>query len=187
MSLIVGKRYLNRFRDSKMRIGIFGGSFNPIHQGHINVALSSIKMLGLDYLIMMVAYNNPYKPAYKKSVTERALEIQERIRHNKVLICTMEGELKHQFTYRSIKYLRPRLPHVSFFLIMGGDTATHFHKWEGRDIITKNATLAVFDRLQYTYKAAFSKTCCKMPQSVYRMKRSGLSSTFIRSLNKEEE
>ena len=187
MSLIIGKQYLNRFRDTNMRIGIFGGSFNPIHAGHVNLALSAMKILKLDYVMMVIAYNNPYKPMYKKTVMERAIEIQKLVKHPKILICVIKGELKYKFTYQTVQYLTSHLPQIEWFLLMGADNIKHFHKWEGNEFVTSKTKLAVFDRPIYTYQAIFSKTCCKIPGSIYRIKRSSLSSTLIRNLNKEDK
>lgn len=186
MSLIIGRRYLNKFRHMNAHIGIFGGSFNPIHAGHLNLALSALKVLKLDYIIMMIAYSNPYKPKYKKTVYERAKEIASLIKHPRILICTMKDELKYKFTAQTVRYLTDHFPNISWHILMGADNITLFHKWEGKDFVLRKSKLAVFDRPKYTYKAIFSKTGCQMPESVYRIKRSSLSSTLIRSLTKEE-
>ncbi|MCA8887074.1 MAG: nicotinate-nucleotide adenylyltransferase [Hyphomonadaceae bacterium] len=111
-----------------MKIGLFGGSFDPAHEGHAHVAETALKRLGLDRVWWLVSPQNPLKP--KSSPIAGRIASAERHAHGRNMIVTdLEQRLGCAFTYQTLRALKRRYPGVSFTLIMGADNLANFRKW----------------------------------------------------------
>ncbi len=134
-----------------MRIGIFGGSFDPVHIEHVRMASSAIECLRLDKLYVVPAAQPPHKPW--KRMTEdgvrlRALEIafQE---IEKAEICPYEIEQQGtSYTYLTCRYFRQKYPTAQLFFLVGTDMLRDFPSWKEPKDILSNATLAVCARAE---------------------------------------
>ncbi|MEG1043291.1 MAG: nicotinate (nicotinamide) nucleotide adenylyltransferase [Oscillospiraceae bacterium] len=126
-----------------MKIGVFGGSFNPIHIGHIKLATFAKEKLGLDKLIIVPVGN----PCHKES--SNLIDGKDRINmcklafegYNNIEVCPFEVERTEQsYTSTTIHMLKVQYPDDEFFLIMGSDMFLHFDKWhcyeELKDMVT---------------------------------------------------
>lgn len=111
-----------------MKIGLFGGSFDPAHAGHAHVAETALKRLGLDRVWWLVSPQNPLKP--KSSPFARRMQsAQEQAHGPKMVVTDLEQRLQCGFTYETLRALKRLYPGVSFFLIMGADNLANFKRW----------------------------------------------------------
>ena len=133
-----------------MKIGIYGGTFNPIHTGHIHAAKQAADILNLDKLLMIPDRIAPHKEIPSGSPTpEQRLEMLQLAVANEPGIVVSDMELKREgpsYTYLTVEALRAEYPDAELYLLMGTDMFLSFHTWKNPDRITANATLAVMYR-----------------------------------------
>lgn len=136
------------YRWRGLRIGLFGGSFNPPHAGHIHVArLAKIKF-GLDFVWWLVTPQNPLKdenntPPYE----ERHANVEKMLEsYPKQLAAHLETELGSRYTYETVHGLQGAFPQTEFIWICGMDNAYIFHKWERWQDIIKTMPIAFVAR-----------------------------------------
>lgn len=141
-----------------MRIGLFGGSFNPPHAGHLHVGRLAIRRLGLDRLWWLVTPGNPLKErAGLPTLSERMAMARAMARDPRIVVTGFEAELPAPYTIETIRFLQRRLPDVRFVWIMGADGLASFHRWQAWEEIAARVPIAVIDRPGMTLKAPFSK------------------------------
>jgi len=140
-----------------MRIGLFGGTFDPAHAAHRAACLLALHRLGLDRVWWLVTPGNPLKdtsglaPLQKRVAAARALA-----HHPRVDVTDLEARIGTRYTYETITYLVRRCPGVHFVWIMGADNLRGFHRWQRwRDIATL-VPIAIVDRLGPSLYAAAS-------------------------------
>ncbi len=132
-----------------MRIGLFGGSFNPIHNGHIAIGKWMLENKHLDEVWFMVSPQNPLKDAaYCRSATERYAIVQEALKDEAGLIAK-DYELHlptPSYTWNTLQHLKVDYPKDDFILIIGGDNWKHIERWrKWKDILWQYET-AIFPR-----------------------------------------
>lgn len=137
------------------RIGLFGGSFNPPHVGHMRVAETAFRRLGLDQLWWMVTPGNPLKDAAARAPIGSRLEAVRRLAtHPRMRVTALEAELgEPAYTARTIAVLRRRHPHARFVWVMGADGLAQFHRWQEWRHIAALVAIAVVDRPGLRYRA----------------------------------
>jgi len=111
-----------------MKIGLFGGSFDPAHEGHAHVAETALKRLGLDRVWWLVSPQNPLKPR-SSPFEARMKSAQERAGGGRMLVTDFEQHFGCAYTYQTIRKLKQLYPGVKFTLIMGADNLGNFRKW----------------------------------------------------------
>ncbi len=141
-----------------MRIGIFGGTFNPPHLGHRLVSLIAIRRLQLDAVWWVVTPGNPLKensglPALSARMTA-AGKIAD---HPAIFITGFEAEIGTRYTFDTVKYLTDRCAGAHFVWLMGADNLASFHRWQNWRGIADLMPVAVIDRPQSTLRAAHSR------------------------------
>lgn len=136
---------------SGRNIGLFGGSFNPAHNGHIAMSEYGMLSLHLDYVIWLVSPQNPFKPKYKKSLEERSNYAASIIEDDKILVSTMEVEIDSKYTFQTIEFFCSNFKHHNFTWMMGADCLESFHLWENYDKFMELVDIAIFDRPGYSY------------------------------------
>lgn len=135
------------------RIGIFGGSFNPIHLGHLAVAQKVIADDWVDEVWLMVSPQNPLKQSATDLATEtaRLALAREAVRdYSHILVSDFELHLpKPSYTWRTMKALRERHSDCTFSLIIGADNWENFSRWARHEDLLEKHTLLVYPREDY--------------------------------------
>ncbi|MGU9980861.1 nicotinate-nucleotide adenylyltransferase [Phreatobacter sp. HK31-P] len=130
-----------------MRIGLFGGSFNPPHDAHRLVALTALKRLGLDAVWWLVSPGNPLKTGRGLAPLDERIAAARRLaRHPAIHVTGVEAALGTRYTFDTIAKLRARCRGVRFVWIMGADNLAQFHLWQNWRGIAAMVPLAVVDR-----------------------------------------
>lgn len=113
-----------------MRVGLMGGSFNPPHQGHVDAAKTALKSLKLDRILWLVSPQNPLKKEKPLSSTKRIDLIKNLTTHPKFIPTKFEEDFGLKYTFDTVKFLKKRYPHVTFYFITGSDNIHTMPKWD---------------------------------------------------------
>jgi nicotinate-nucleotide adenylyltransferase len=141
-----------------MRIGLFGGTFNPPHDGHRLASLTALSRLGLDRLWWMVTPGNPLKETSDLPALPERMAAARLIAHDpRIDVTDFEAQIGTHYTYDTLSYLKRRCPHVHFVWIMGADNLAGFHKWQKWQAIANMMPIVVIDRPGSTLKAMHSR------------------------------
>lgn len=168
----------------KIRTGLYGGSFNPIHNGHIAIARQMIEKVGLDEVWFMVSPQNPLKErdtllddAKRLEMARKALERQPRLK-----ACDYEFALpRPSYTWHTLQSLWRDYPDREFILMIGADNWAHFGRWYHADDIMRTCNILIYPRRGYNVDALSLPTCAQLVDTgLY-----DVSSTEIRQLIKE--
>ncbi len=132
---------------SGMRIGLFGGSFNPPHAAHRAVSLYAMKRLGLDRVWWLVTPGNPLKDiSGLPPLGERMAAARRLAHHPRIDVTGIEAAIGTSYSYETILWLKRRCPDVRFVWIMGADNLKSFHRWRNWRGIFTALPIAVVDR-----------------------------------------
>jgi nicotinate-nucleotide adenylyltransferase len=183
-----------------LRIGLFGGSFNPPHDGHRLVTLTALRRLELDRVWWIVTPGNPLKDVSTLPPQAARITACRRLMPEPMVDLTgFEAGIGTRYTLDTLRYLKRRCPAVRFVWIMGADNLIQFHRWQGWREIARLMPIAVIDRPGATLRATASRTAqalaarrlpeaqaALLPLSVRRWvmihgRRSPQSSTLLRA------
>ena len=141
-----------------LRIGIYGGSFNPPHAGHRHVSLLALRRLRLDRIWWVVTPGNPLKDHGELApLAERVAQARRIASHPAIAVTSFEEAIGARFTVDTLTYLRRRFPAVRFVWIMGADNLPGFHRWRGWRAIARLMPIAVVDRPGFTLRAPHAR------------------------------
>lgn len=131
-----------------MRVAILGGSFDPVHKGHLQIAKTALKKLAVDEIWFMPTFSSPLKDAQSASFHDRCAMVKRAIHpFRRMRLCTLEGEWGDaSYTIRSVKELIRRYPNHTFCWLIGDDQAQHFDKWKDCEKLKKLINFYVFQR-----------------------------------------
>ena len=132
-----------------MKIGLYFGSFNPVHSGHLMIANFIAEFTVLNQVWMVVSPHNPLKPAgsllqdyHRFHLVELGIGSYKKIKASKI-----EFELpRPSFTINTLTYLKEKFPQHDFSLIMGSDNLETLHKWKNYEIILEDYDIFVYPR-----------------------------------------
>ncbi len=173
-----------------MRIGIFGGAFNPVHNGHLNIADEFYEALGLDKLLFVPTANPPHKSGEGLLSREHRFNMLKLAVENKPYeISTIEFERSEKsYTYNTLVELKKLYPNADFFLIIGADQIINFDKWYRYSDILNMVTLCTAARENEEEKQLIIKSAERLgiKESFYMSSRAVMrvSSSEIRDLIK---
>jgi nicotinate-nucleotide adenylyltransferase len=140
-----------------MRVGLFGGSFNPAHEGHAHVAETARRRMGLDRVIWLVSPQNPLKSRHETADLPERMAGARRLANGPAMIVSdAETKLGSAYTIDTIRSLKARYPGVKFVWIMGADSLATFHRWRGWTQIMREVPVAVVSRPWISLKSRFS-------------------------------
>jgi len=168
------------------KIGLFFGSFNPVHIGHTALANYMLSFQNLDEVWLVVSPQNPLKDKktllnqnHRLHLLNLALEDQ-----NKIKSCDIEFSLPvPSYTIHTLTHLKEKYPETAFSLIMGSDNLTGLHKWKNYEEILKKYSVLVYPRPGFTenpYPNLSSVIITDAPLIE-------ISSTFIRNALREKK
>ena len=140
-----------------MRIGLFGGTFDPPHMAHLGASLLAMKRLKLDRVWWLVTPGNPLKNTRGLAPLEKRIAAAKALTHHPHIDVTgLEAIINTRYTYDTILWLKARCPRVRFVWIMGADNLRSFHRWQNWRGIAKLVPIVVIDRLGPSLYAAAS-------------------------------
>jgi nicotinate-nucleotide adenylyltransferase len=167
-----------------MKIGLYFGSFNPIHTGHLIIASHIIEHTDLQKIWFVVSPQNPLKPSatllneYQRlNMVRLAVENDSRFNASDV-----EFKLpKPSYTIDTLTYLFEKYPKHQFTVLMGSDSYQNLNKWKNYELLVKNYSIVVYNRQNFEVKDnVYNATILNAPLL-------DISSTLIRNLIKEKK
>ncbi len=138
-----------------MRVGLYGGSFNPVHDGHLQVTRIAKAKLGLDRVIWLVTPGNPLK-APPGDLAARVAAVRKAVTDPAMIVSDLEARTGTRFSIDTLRVLQARYPRVHFVWIMGADNLASFHRWRGWAEIMRRVPVAVIARPASMMKALSS-------------------------------
>ncbi len=132
-----------------MTIGLFGGSFNPVHNGHITLAKHMLAAASLDEIWFVVSPQNPFKKSIDLLPEKTRLEMTAIALNNEEHIVASDYEFRlprPSYTWNLLENLKKDYPQHEFVLIMGADNWMVFNKWSHSSEILKNYRILVHSR-----------------------------------------
>ena len=135
-----------------MKIGLFFGSFNPIHIGHLIIANHVLNETALQKVWFVVSPQNPFKPSStllneydRLHLVQKAIEADDRLKASEI-----EFSLpKPSYTAHTLAYLTEKYPTHEFTIIMGSDSFQNLPKWKNAETILSNYSILVYQRPQF--------------------------------------
>ncbi|SJZ79529.1 ribosome silencing factor RsfS/YbeB/iojap/nicotinate (nicotinamide) nucleotide adenylyltransferase,TIGR00482 [Enhydrobacter aerosaccus] len=141
-------------RDTRRRIGLLGGSFNPAHEGHLHVSLEALKRLGLDEVWWLVSPQNPLKSGDgMEPLTTRLAGAKLIGRHPRLRVEAPELLLGTRYTLDTVQALKRLYPWARFVWLMGADILPQLVHWEGWRDLFGAIPIAAFARPGWSYAA----------------------------------
>jgi nicotinate-nucleotide adenylyltransferase len=155
----IAARYLKMpHAEPGMAIGLFGGSFNPPHAGHVLLAEIALRRLQLDQLWWIVTPGNPLKSLKELMPLKDRLAACEKLAEDpRIKITAFEAAHRIRYTEDTLKLVKSRNPDVHFVWLMGADNLKNFHRWQNWQKIATTFPLAVIDRPGATLSYISSK------------------------------
>lgn len=143
---------------AKMRIGLFGGSFNPAHQGHLHIAKTALKRLQLDKVWWLLSPQNPLKNKQDyASYEDRAASALGVIDTPQIELSYFEAEHNLTYSVDTITQLQKLHPQTHFVWLMGADGFADLDNWHAWQTIVETIPIAIFNRPGFGFKALGSK------------------------------
>jgi nicotinate-nucleotide adenylyltransferase len=140
-----------------MRVGLYGGSFNPAHEGHAHVAETARRRGRLDRVIWLVSPQNPLKTAHDTAdLAERMAGATVLAKGPGMIVSDAETKLGSAYTIDTVRALKAHFPRVKFVWIMGADSLATFHRWRGWTQIMREVPVMVVSRPWISLKSRFS-------------------------------
>jgi nicotinate-nucleotide adenylyltransferase len=141
-----------------MRIGLFGGSFDPPHEGHLLASRIALRRLRLDRLWWLVTPGNPLKDTKALPTLDARIAAARKLaRDPRIVVTGLEAQIGARYTCDTIRFLLRRCKGARLVWIMGADNLLQFHLWRDWDEIARTIPMAIIDRPGATLKAPNAK------------------------------
>lgn len=171
-----------------MRVGLFGGSFNPPHQGHLHISQLALKKLGLNQIWWIPTARNNFKdPAIYQSYDERYKRCRALTKNHPKIYLKKFDEIH---TFKLITTLQKKYPTYDFVWIAGSDNMERLHEWNNFKDLIKMLPLAIFSRENFLLKIRQTKSfqiykklvgSRSLPKfKIFRTRNIDISSTTLR-------
>ncbi|WP_198928880.1 nicotinate-nucleotide adenylyltransferase [Maricaulis sp. W15] len=151
-----------------MRIGLFGGSFDPPHAGHLHVARTALRRLGLNQVWWLVSPQNPLKTSPSGDFQRRFNAVRTLATQPGMHITDIESRLGTTRTIDLLTHLKTRHPGVHFVWLMGADNLAGIHRWAHWPQIFRSVPVAVIARPQDAVRARLSRAATQFATSRIR-------------------
>jgi len=132
-----------------MRVGLFFGSFNPIHIGHLIIANHILNETDLNKIWFVISPQNPFKPAHTLLNNYDRLHLVNKATENDPRIKASDVEFKlprPSYTIDTLNHLQEKHPTNEFVIIMGSDSFQNLNKWKNYETIIKGFQLSIYKR-----------------------------------------
>jgi len=167
-----------------IRIGIFGGTFDPPHKGHLYISKITLKKLKLNKLIWVVTKKNPLKQKPYLSIKARInLSKVMAKKEKKIFVRYFDDKIKSINTFDLLNFIKKKNKKAKLFFLIGADNLAKFHKWNNWKKIPKLAKIIIFPRQNYSIKSLnpiASKKLNKKDFIYINSKKINISSSLIR-------
>jgi nicotinate-nucleotide adenylyltransferase len=169
-----------------VKIGLYFGSFNPVHQGHLIIATHLANYTDLQQIWFVVSPQNPLKLSnsllnehHRKHLIDLAIEGEKKLRSSNI-----EFSLpRPSYTIDTLMYLQEKYPQHQFSIIMGSDSFSNIKKWKNFEILLKNFEIFIYQRPGFKVKEEMITHNIKVLDAPLLQ----ISSTHIRNLIKEKK
>ena len=167
-----------------IKIGIFGGTFDPPHKGHLYISKIALKKLKLNKLIWVVTKKNPLKQKPYLSTKARInLSKEMTKKEKKIFVRYFDDKIKSINTFDLLNFIKKKNKKAKLFFLIGADNLAKFHKWNNWKKIPKLAKIIIFPRQNYSIKSLnpiASKKLNKKDFIYINSKKVNISSSLIR-------
>ncbi len=154
----LGRALGGRLPDAGTRIGLLGGSFNPTHDGHLDLSKTALVRLALDEVWWLVSPQNPLKPKDGMAgLDQRVAQARTAVDHPRIRVTALEAELGTRYSVDTIKTLKRQFPKVDFVWLMGADNLIQLPNWKDWEQLFRQVAIAVFARPGYSEQALAGK------------------------------
>jgi nicotinate-nucleotide adenylyltransferase len=134
---------------TKMKLGLFGGSFDPVHLGHLLVAQAAVEELGLDRLFFIPAAQSPFKPESKPAPAPVRLQLLRLALAGRTNYEIDDQEIRRSdisYTIETVRDYAKRFPHAGLFYLIGADNAAKLNEWREANELAKLAEFIALPR-----------------------------------------
>jgi nicotinate-nucleotide adenylyltransferase len=151
---------LDRPHDLKLTpgqtVGLFGGTFDPPHQGHLSVARTALRRLGLARLVWLVSPGNPLKPPRPDDLERRISLVAALARDGGMIVSAAEARLGARYSIDTVRELKRLYPRARFVWVMGADALMQLHRWARWAELMREIPIAVIARPGYISRSRLS-------------------------------
>lgn len=173
-----------------MKIGLFGGTFDPIHLGHLIVMENVLNFMNLDKIIILPSSNPPHKLNKDKTDVKRRVDMVKKAieNNNRIILSTFEADNNEViYSYQTINYFKEKYPADEFYYIMGEDSFMNIESRKNyKDLLKEN--LIVFARSSIDSQSSLVKKVKETNKENIHLINNlniNISSTLIRNLLKD--
>ncbi|WP_099320709.1 nicotinate (nicotinamide) nucleotide adenylyltransferase [Anaerococcus sp. Marseille-P3625] len=175
-----------------MKIGLFGGTFDPIHLGHLIVMENVLNFMNLDKIIILPSSNPPHKLNKDKTDVKLRVDMVKKAieNNNRIILSTFEADNNEViYSYQTINYFKEKYPSDEFYYIMGEDSFMNIESWKNyKDLLKEN--LIVFARSSIDSQSSLVKKVKETnKENIYLINNLNIniSSTLIRNLVRDKK
>lgn len=168
-----------------MKIGLYFGSFNPVHIGHLIIANHTVNETPLNQVWFVVSPQNPFKQSsgllneyHRLHLIKLAIEGENNLRASSVEFALP----KPSYTVDTLAYLKEKYPEHEFSILMGSDGFQNLHKWKNHEVIVKNYPVYIYKRPGFEVTETHGATVHLIDAPLLE-----ISSTHIRELIKNRK